>query len=589
MPRRLTRRGKILAIGLPIGVLVVAFLLLYALPRCLVGSLGGLPPRMQRLVLHTALLFPGGNLHDAYIDLIRVGDESSVPFLIRSLKWHPRSPDGSMVCTKGHCLEALERITNNNPGYEYEDWKRWWRENRRKTRQEWIFDGFRAAGPPVSDPPDDAFICVLMGALIGNRGHLREHARSILDGVPRERLLACADQAMTSSVPDERGGAVLTVAQIGGPGAVERLRCLTTDVDPRVARRALTFLNEALRRELPSCHEQCLIWQGNFGQAVGGLSPGTTTETVRLTAWDSGTRRGATSILEFSLVEKKVVRSERLPPVPAGSQEVSGNRIFVACDDGFVRCFDATTGASLWEREKERPAPPRARRRGRPSMLHPAVSARLRVMGEGVTVLDDGFLWAFDWAFDQTDGITLWSFPCERVTTTLDAGGGTVYAITQTDELLSISVAGDVLERTAIDGRAHSISAHGDTVCVISGGDQARLTCYEAPSMAVRWQQRVQETSSPPLIDESSVIVGTSVYCVAFDRLSGARLWMSVDGAKLSPLPVGNRFVMLNAQGRLEVRSKRTGEVLCVFNEPVLERDAWLSVCGDLTPCPRRA
>ena len=49
MPRRLTRRGKILAIGLPIGVLVVAFLLLYALPKCLVGSLGGLPPRMQRL------------------------------------------------------------------------------------------------------------------------------------------------------------------------------------------------------------------------------------------------------------------------------------------------------------------------------------------------------------------------------------------------------------------------------------------------------------------------------------------------------------------------------------------------------------
>jgi len=89
-----------------------------------------LSPAEQRKVLHRILRWPGVH-HDAYIALIEVGEETSVPFLIKSLQWQPRTPDGLMVCTKGHCLEALKRITGADAGIEYEDWAAWWEENKK--------------------------------------------------------------------------------------------------------------------------------------------------------------------------------------------------------------------------------------------------------------------------------------------------------------------------------------------------------------------------------------------------------------------------------------------------------------------------
>jgi hypothetical protein len=68
-------------------------------------------------------------LHDVCAGLIGAGDSSSVPHLIRVLKLFPDHEPGKLeviLCTQGHCVEALERITKAKPGYSYSSWRRWW-------------------------------------------------------------------------------------------------------------------------------------------------------------------------------------------------------------------------------------------------------------------------------------------------------------------------------------------------------------------------------------------------------------------------------------------------------------------------------
>jgi len=59
--------------------------------------------------------------HDAHLNLMRVGDESSLPFLIRSLK----RMKGNRMCIKDHCVDALKNISGEDFGDDAEAWERW--------------------------------------------------------------------------------------------------------------------------------------------------------------------------------------------------------------------------------------------------------------------------------------------------------------------------------------------------------------------------------------------------------------------------------------------------------------------------------
>jgi hypothetical protein len=84
-------------------------------------------------------------VHDACGGLLRVGDESSVPHLIRVLRFFgdaelPLPPDVGIVCTHAHCVDALEHITGVKVGISYLSWKRWWASTH--------------PGQPLDGPPD---------------------------------------------------------------------------------------------------------------------------------------------------------------------------------------------------------------------------------------------------------------------------------------------------------------------------------------------------------------------------------------------------------------------------------------------------
>jgi len=80
-------------------------------------------PAELRDAAHAVLRFPGPDPHDAFVVLLSDGDASSVPVLIGSLRWQPHTPsNGSMPCTKAHCLDALRKLTARDLGNNYGDW-----------------------------------------------------------------------------------------------------------------------------------------------------------------------------------------------------------------------------------------------------------------------------------------------------------------------------------------------------------------------------------------------------------------------------------------------------------------------------------
>ena len=72
------------------------------------------------------LMLNGEYLHDGAGELLYIGDISSVPALLVVLKKNPPYPNGTMICTAAHALQALRKITGANPGIKYEDWSAWW-------------------------------------------------------------------------------------------------------------------------------------------------------------------------------------------------------------------------------------------------------------------------------------------------------------------------------------------------------------------------------------------------------------------------------------------------------------------------------
>ena len=84
-----------------------------------------LPPRQKRKLAHRALDRPDANHHDALLTLVGHGKDESVPYLLDWLKAQGDFQGGGMVCTRAHCLEALEKITGKELGCDYSDWEDW--------------------------------------------------------------------------------------------------------------------------------------------------------------------------------------------------------------------------------------------------------------------------------------------------------------------------------------------------------------------------------------------------------------------------------------------------------------------------------
>lgn len=85
-------------------------------------AVGSTSTATLRQVAHSHLQ-RGVQVHDACINLIDVGDQSSVEFLINALPPRPPIPENDVICTWSHCAAALQRITGKSCGFYREGWK----------------------------------------------------------------------------------------------------------------------------------------------------------------------------------------------------------------------------------------------------------------------------------------------------------------------------------------------------------------------------------------------------------------------------------------------------------------------------------
>jgi hypothetical protein len=119
-----------------------------------------------RNLCHLTLLW--GAEHDAAVLLIRIGDRSSVPFLLWSMPSQRSDYMGITHCTDDHFYEALSMITNQYAGDKKSDWMSWYAKNWNKSTDEWWQDGFKKAGCTVSMKGDKDSIHSLF-YLLGDR------------------------------------------------------------------------------------------------------------------------------------------------------------------------------------------------------------------------------------------------------------------------------------------------------------------------------------------------------------------------------------------------------------------------------------
>jgi len=119
-------------------VAVVQVVLGFWLPQWTISiSRQEVPREKLRDACHTSLRNWVAGGHDAFIALERVGNKDSIPYLIRALKWQnvqhgkPIEDGDLMVCTYGHCLGALEKLTGMNFRGDYKAWRKWWRQTGR--------------------------------------------------------------------------------------------------------------------------------------------------------------------------------------------------------------------------------------------------------------------------------------------------------------------------------------------------------------------------------------------------------------------------------------------------------------------------
>jgi hypothetical protein len=86
--------------------------------------------------------------HDGFHIVGRLGDKKSVEWVMA----HIRPGDDILSCASGHKAHGLRFLTNQAAGDSAEAWLAWWEQNKSKTQEDWIREGFRKHGLELQSP-----------------------------------------------------------------------------------------------------------------------------------------------------------------------------------------------------------------------------------------------------------------------------------------------------------------------------------------------------------------------------------------------------------------------------------------------------
>jgi hypothetical protein len=103
--------------------------------------------------------------HDDGFTVGMYGDKSWSEWIMAHVK-----PGTSMGCIGGgpcHSASSMRYITNQDVGEDADAWLDWWEDNKSKSQEEWMADGFRLLGFDIDVPPTAEQTPILL-ALLGN-------------------------------------------------------------------------------------------------------------------------------------------------------------------------------------------------------------------------------------------------------------------------------------------------------------------------------------------------------------------------------------------------------------------------------------
>ncbi len=512
-------------------------------------------PSAERLAqLHKALA-SAGDPHDVILEIGRIGDASSVPFLIEALAKFgtvPREGQYGAIDTRFHVLDALQTITNHDAGRNADDWRPWYESNKDKTQQQWIKEGFAEHRFPVSDPPDDAFVTALIRASDPKYQprYLQINALRTLRTVPSDTVVRLAKALSASKETAGRRATVAALERVDGAARLDVLRDLTKDSDVDVAENALRTLNGALRSNLSVAAAET-VWEVRLAKAGVHVLNVLDDHTVVL-----GIGYGIvdkTEVAGFDLVTHKITWAYPTADGVRSNAVRIGDRLYFVSDDRVLHCI-SVTGKPVWAK----PLTPN------PDLgtTGPAIVAAF----DRLFVPDDKSLYVV-----TPDGRIQAYAMGEHVSRSLVQGRRRVFSAIHNGPLLVFDDPTQPPTRVDTGLKTAALSASGDAVCVVSFGPVYQIQCLDQDSLRELWRAELpNEVGAYQKLeqDADNVYVLAQGRALGFNVASGRRLWATNEFRSVPPFKLLRGLVLTANSGTpLEWRDPFSGEVIAPWEK----------------------
>jgi outer membrane protein assembly factor BamB len=489
------------------------------------------------------------HLHDTYLQAAQVGNKDTVPLLIERLRQDfgavelgPPSGNGmGFDCAQIHLVDALREITNTDQGVYYPRWAAWWEVNRTLSQQQWVHNGFTAAGLHAVEPIDEQFGLELIEQMGRNQDYRESNAIRLLAMVPAEQRMKWAVRASVSESCFLRLGGVELLRRIDREGHEDLLRSWAADSDLEIRCWALTLLNDRLRDALPAPPGTVrLLRPSNKANWIRGIR---FVGNLIIAAYRDG------DVQAFDWQSLQVVWTRHLLPGAGDQMLVSGNRVILAARRGRLVSLDQR-GHVLWHREFDSPD---------------NEIRRLIVYRDEILVIRECSVERVD----PKTGATKSRILVSDGVMDADADGSYAFFV---DRHGLRSLSDSTMPEYPISG-AMGISVSQASVCVTSSGDTGNfVTCFAPDTLSLQWARPTGGNGTwghdvAPIQDESRVLVSTDQDFTALGASDGTLQWTSYAGQEAfgTTVPTACGLLLQNIHYQLELRNLANGEVRRVW------------------------